>query len=116
MPPRPRVGYAIRRITMVGYESRGGGTSRARQLRPAFAQFPDTAGDSGGRQPAKWLFTGRSWLIELPFHVVDALGDEILGDFALDCPGEDGFGGRHRRFGGCRAHVGERLSLGLGDL
>src|SRR5262245_36232726 len=58
----------------------------------------------------------RNGLIELAFDVGDALRNEIIGDFVFDSMGEDRLGGGGRGFGGSRAHVGKRLSLGLCDL
>ena len=50
------------------------------------------------------------------FHVLDAAGDQVVGDLALGGFGQDFFGRGDGGFGGGSAYVGERLRLGLGDL
>src|SRR6266567_3806203 len=55
-------------------------------------------------------------LVQLGFDVLDALGDEIVGNLALGGLPEDLLRRRNGGIGGGGAHVGERLRLGLGDL
>ena len=58
---------------------------------------------------------GEFALVELA-EVFDALGDELVGDRALDVLGKHLLRGRDSGVGGGGTHVGNRLRFGLGNL
>src|SRR4249920_3032696 len=54
--------------------------------------------------------------VQLGANFGNALGEQVVGDGALDRLRQDGRGGRDRGVGGGGANVGQRLGFGEGDL
>src|SRR3954454_4542991 len=67
------------------------------------------------RRKSRRRAPGEYALVELA-EVFDALGDELVGDLALDARGEHLLSGRDGGVSGCGTNVGDRLCFGLGDL
>src|SRR5882757_7852559 len=63
-----------------------------------------------------WFWWNEGVSVQLLPDFVDALGQEIVGDLALDRLRENGRGRRDGCIGGCGADVGHGLRLGEGDL
>jgi len=55
-------------------------------------------------------------LVELPFDVLNAAREQILGDLALGRGRDDFFRGGNRGIGRGGTHIGDGLSFGLSDL
>src|SRR5207302_9804053 len=62
------------------------------------------------------LWVGRKRSVQLGANFGNALGEQVVGDRALDRPRQDGRGGFDRRVGGGGTDVGQRLGFGKRDL
>src|SRR5262245_65785106 len=92
-------------------------TRTKRSPRPRPRRSRRSASSSRVLSRARVLCRGRgSELVELALEVLDPLGNEIVGDLALDRAREDRLGSGDGGIGCGRANVGKRLRFGWSDL